>query len=116
GERQEPRWSLATAAMRQAADSLGIRLEILTAERNYLAQIHLVETLGERPRQARPDYVIVVAEKATLVPQLMAAERADIPVFLAFNAVIGPAPEQVGFPRPRSRQRLASRVHAAEGG
>lgn len=98
GKSDEPYWSLASAAMQQAADSLGIHLEILTAERNYLAQIHLVETLGERPRQERPDYVIVVAEKATLVPQLMAAERADIPVFLAFNSVIGPAHEQVGFP------------------
>src|SRR5690554_2805459 len=85
GKSDEPYWSLASAAMQQAADSLGIHLEILTAERNYLAQIHLVETLGERPRQERPDYVIVVAEKATLAPQLMAVERADIPVFLAFK-------------------------------
>lgn len=116
GKSDEPYWSLASAAMQQAADSLGIHLEILTAERNYLAQIHLVETLGERPRQERPDYVIVVAEKATLVPQLMAAERADIPVFLAFNSVIGPAHEQVGFPRQRFRQWLGSLVPVAEEG
>src|SRR5690606_22226597 len=66
--------------------------------------------------QERPDYVIVVAEKATLVPQLMAAERADIPVFLAFNSVIGPAHEQVGFPRQRFRQWLGSLVPVAEEG
>lgn len=116
GKSTEPYWSLANTAMRQVAESLDIELEILTAERNYLAQIHLVEALGERPAPERPDYVIVVAEKATLSGQLAAAEQAGIPVFLAFNSVIGEAHEQVGFPRQRYRQWLGSLVPVAEEG
>lgn len=116
GKSTEPYWSLANAAMGQVAESLGIELEILTAERNYLAQIHLLEALGERPAQQRPDYVIVVGEKATLAAQLAAAELADIPVFLAFNSVIGEAHEEVGFPRQRYRHWLGSLVPVAEEG
>ena len=61
---------LATDAMHQAADSLNIELEVLTTERDYLAQIHFIEALGQRPAGERPDYLVITAERATLRGQL----------------------------------------------
>lgn len=115
GKSAEPYWMLATEAMQQAAVSLNIDLEILTAERDYLAQIRLVETLAQRPADSRPDYLIVAAEKATLLGQLQAAEQGGIPVFLAFNAVTGNR-EQVGYPRQRFAHWLGSLSPRAEEG
>ena len=115
GKSTEPYWILATDAMQQVATSLNIELEVLTAERDYLAQIRLVESLAERPEAARPDYLIVAGEKATLLGQLEAAERAGIPVFLAFNAAQA-SREQVGEPRQRFSQWLGSLSPLAEEG
>ena len=115
GKSTEPYWLLATDMMQHAADSLNIELEILTTERDYLAQIHFIESLAQRPAQERPDYLIVAAEKATLVGQLEAAERVGIPIFLAFNAVTG-ADEQAGAPRQHYPQWLGSLSPIAEEG
>lgn len=114
GKSDEPYWMMATAAMQQAAASLSIDLEVLSAERDYLAQIHLIESLADRTPAARPDYLIIAGEKSTLLGQLEAAERAGIPVFLAFNA----AQDREQFIGPRSgfRQWLGSLAPLAEEG
>lgn len=106
---------LATDMMQHAAASLDIELEVLTTERDYLAQIHFIETLAQRPAHERPDYLIVAAEKTTLLGQLEAAGRAGIPVFLAFNAVTG-VDEQVGVPRQYYSHWLGSLAPIAEEG
>lgn len=106
---------LATEAMQQAATSLDVELEILTTERDYLAQIRFVEALAQRPVESRPDYLVVAAEKTTLLGQLAAAEQAGIPVFLAFNAVTADR-EQVGYPRQRFSRWLGSLSPKAEEG
>lgn len=116
GKTTEPFWILAVEAMRQAASSLGVDLEILTAERDYLAQIHFVENLGQRPPDQRPDYLIIAAEKFTVQGQLEAAEHAGIPVLLAFNAVTGDQHYQLGYPRQRFPHWLGSVVPKAEEG
>ena len=106
---------LATDAMHQAADSLNIELEVLTTERDYLAQIHFIEALGQRPAGERPDYLVITAERATLRGQLEAAEQAGIPVFLAFNSITG-IDEQVGLPRQHYKQWLGGLSPIAEEG
>lgn len=115
GKSTEPYWLLAIDMMQQAAASLDIELEVLTTERDYLAQIRVIETLGQRPVEDRPDYLIITAERATLRGQLDAAEQAGIPVFLAFNAISG-INVQVGAPRQHYRQLLGSLSPIAEEG
>ena len=115
GKSTEPYWVLATDMMQHAADSLDIELEILTTERDYLAQIRFIEALAQRPASERPDYLIVAAEKSTLKGQLDAAQRTGIPVFLAFNSAFG-SDKQVGAPRQRYRHWLGSLSPIAEEG
>lgn len=116
GKTNEPFWILAVDGMQQAASSLNVELEIITTERDYLAQVHLVESLAQRPVELRPDYLIIAAEKSTVVGQLKAAKRADIPVLLAFNAATGNAHEELGYPRQRFPNWLGSVAPMAEEG
>ena len=116
GKTTEPFWILAVDGMQQAASSLNVDLEILTTERDYLAQIQLVHALAQRPVELRPDYLIIAAEKFTIQGQLEAAEQAGIPVLLAFNAVTGDEHAQLGYPRQRFPNWLGSVVPKAEEG
>lgn len=117
GKSNEPYWMLAVESMQAVAASLDIELEVLTAERDYLAQVHLVELLSQRPRAMRPDYLIIAGEKATLKTQLEAAAEAAIPTFLAFNNVPDSEHEQVGHPRQLHSHWLGSlSPNAEEGG
>lgn len=116
GNSSEPFWIVANQNMQAAAGSLGIELEILTSEREYLAQISLTREVSQRPLAQRPDYLIVVAEKGTLAAQLALADQAGIPVFLAFNTVRPEERSQVGYPREQFPLWLGSLVPEAEDG
>jgi len=115
GKTAEPYWTMANEVMQQAAASLDVELEILTTERDYLAQISLIEELGQRSAESRPDYLIIAAEKSMLPGQLEAADAAGIPVFLAFNSALGDR-EKVGYPRQRFSLWLGSLTPDAEEG
>ena len=116
GKTTEPYWVLAVDGMQQAASSLNVELEVLTTERDYLAQLHLIHALAQRPAELRPDYLIIAAEKSTVQGQLQAAEQTGIPVLLAFNAVTGDEHEQLGYPRQRVTNWRGSWVPMAEEG
>jgi len=116
GKSTEPFWAMAVRNMQAAADSLGIELEVLSAERDYLAQIRLAREVAERPQALRPDYLIVVAEKGTLLAQLELADQAGIATFLAFNTVADSDRSRVGRPRERFPLWLGSLAPLAEEG
>lgn len=116
GKSTEPFWVMAIRNMQATADSLGIELEVLSAERDYLAQIRLTREVAERPQAQRPDYLIVVAEKGTLLTQLQLADQAGIATFLAFNTVADSDRSRVGHPRQRFPLWLGSLAPLAEEG
>lgn len=116
GRTGEPFWDIATQSMDAAAKSLGIEFEVLTAERDFLAQIRLTRELTSRPPEQRPDYLIVAAEKGTLAAQLELAHAAGIPVFLAFNTVRPTERALVGYPRERFPSWIGSLAPEAEEG
>lgn len=116
GTSSEPFWVDATRAMRLAADSLGVELEVLFAERDYLVQIQLTQQIAQRAPELRPDYLIVVGEKGTLAAQLAATNEAGIYTFLAFNAVTPADRRLVGYPRQKFATWLGSLSPFAEEG
>ena len=116
GKSTEPFWMMAIRNMQAVADSLDIELEVLSAERDYLAQIRLTQEVVERPAQRRPDYLIIVAEKGTLLAQLELADEAGIATFLAFNTVADSDRPRVGHPRGRFTHWLGSLAPMAQEG
>ncbi len=114
GKQDEPFWQDAALAMQQAATSLGIELEMLFAERDYLAQISLTREVAERSRQLQPDYLVLVGDKRTLFEQLELAEGAKIQSFVAYNTVQSDERVVLGYPRERYASWLGSLVPRAE--
>lgn len=116
GYSTEPFWVDAARAMHFAAGSLGVELEVLFAERDYLEQIQLTHQIAQRAPAQRPDYLIIVGEKGTLAAQLTVANDAALPTFLAFNAVTPHDRSLVGYPRQQFPFWLGSLSPLAEEG
>ncbi|TVP93320.1 MAG: sugar ABC transporter substrate-binding protein [Pseudomonadaceae bacterium] len=114
GNADEPYWRDATDAMQLAADSLGMQLEVLYAERDYLAQISLTRDVTERSSDQRPDYMLIAADKRTLPEQLGLIEAAGIKTVSAWNAVQADERPVVGYPREHFSHWLGSVVPRAE--
>lgn len=111
GHADEQYWAGAAQAMQQAADDLGLQLEIYHAERDPLRQISLVRELTG-PR--RPDYLLVAADKGTLVEQLRAADAAGIPTLAVYNSVQQSERAALGRPRQKLPHWLGSLIPQAE--
>ncbi len=67
GRADEAYWATASAAMEQAAASLGMKLEILYAERDHVQTVALARGLASRPNAQRPDYLIINNDNPPLV-------------------------------------------------
>jgi len=111
GHVDEIYWVGAIQAMQHAAADLGFELDVYHAERDPLRQISLVREL-DGPK--RPDYLLVAADKGTLVEQLRAAEAAAIPTLAVYNSVQQAEREALGWPRERLPHWLGSLTPRAE--
>jgi ABC-type sugar transport system substrate-binding protein len=98
GRADEPYWVGADEAMQAAARSLGLELEILHAERDPARALQLARGIAGRPAGERPDYVILVNEKGTLVENARVLGAAGIKTFAAFSGLL-----------PQERERWAPR-------
>lgn len=107
----EQYWAGAVQAMQQAASDLGFALDVYHAERDPLRQISLVRELTG-PR--RPDYLLVAADKGTLVEQLRAADAAGIPTLAVYNGVQESERAALGRPRQKLQHWLGSLAPRAE--
>ncbi len=114
GNADEPYWRDATVAMQLAAGSLGMQLEVLYAERDFLAQISLTRDVAERASEQRPDFMIIAADKRTLPEQLSLIDAAGIRTLSAWNAVQVDERPMVGYPREHFSHWLGSVVPRAE--
>ncbi|MFY8117489.1 MAG: ABC transporter substrate-binding protein [Roseateles sp.] len=88
GRSDEAFWLTATQAMQAAARSLGIQLEVLYAEREPERALRLAREIAGRPAQQRPDYVLLVNEKGTLVSNAQTLGAAGIRTFAVFNGLL----------------------------
>ncbi len=96
GKPDEPFWLGASQAMQAAARSLDLQLEVLYAERDPARALQLGREIAARPR--RPDYVVLVNEKGTLVENARVLGAAGIKTFAAFSGLL-----------PQERERWAPR-------
>lgn len=98
GRHNEPFWVGAGEAMQAAANSLGVSFEQRFAERDPERSLQLAREIATRPPEQRPDYVILVNEKGTLVQAAQILAASGIRSFAAFSGLL-----------PQDRQRFAPR-------
>ncbi len=101
GRSDEAFWRMAGEAMQAAADSLGLRFSQEFAERDPERSLALARALAARPAPQRPDYVLLVNEKNTLVANARVLGEAGIRSFAAFSGLL-----------PQERERFAPRSPA----
>ncbi|MCX2863622.1 ABC transporter substrate-binding protein [Paucibacter sp. PLA-PC-4] len=105
GHRDETFWRQAGEAMQAAADSLGISFSQDFADRDPNRVLALGRAVAARPANQRPDYVLLVNEKATLVANARVLSAAGIKSFAAFSGLL--PQEQARFaPRRAPLQHL----------
>lgn len=88
GRDDEVYWVSATQAMQAAARSLGVTLETQYAQRDPRRSLALAQALAARPAARRPDYVILVNEKNTLLASAKVLGDAGIKSFAAFSGLL----------------------------
>ena len=105
GHRDETFWRQAGEAMQAAADSLGMGFSQDFAGRDPERALALGRAVAARPAAQRPDYVLLVNEKATLVANARVLSAAGIKSFAAFSGLL--RQEQARFaPRRAPLQQL----------
>ncbi|MBH9578994.1 ABC transporter substrate-binding protein [Inhella proteolytica] len=88
GKSDEAFWTTAGLAMQAAARSLGVQFEQRFAERDPERAVALAAEIAARPVAQRPDYVILVNEKTTLVRNAQQLQAAGIKSFAAFSGLL----------------------------
>lgn len=106
GHADEVFWRTVSRAMHDAADSLGMALEVLYAGRDHTGGLRLVHEVVARARH--PDYLIVTNDYGSAPAMLRAIEPAAIPTLLAFSGIHGDERALTGGPRERFRFWLGS--------
>lgn len=114
GYSDEPYWHDASRGMRAVAESLGIELEILYADRDPIRQIELTEAVTLRSEAKQPDYLMLSVEKRTFAAQMKLADAAGIPVFLAYNGLRPEERNAYGSPREKLPLLLGSLTPRAQ--
>ena len=114
GKAGEHYWTLSAERMEQAARQLGMRLEVLNAERNHFKALALVRQLAERRPEDRPQYVVMTNDYGVGPEILRLLDGKGIFVFMAFSALHGPVRAEIGPPRGRYSFWLGSLEPQAE--
>jgi ABC-type sugar transport system substrate-binding protein len=118
GKSDEIYWLTVTRAMEAAAQDLGIKFEVMYAERQHPRVFEFAREIAARPAAARPDYVVVTNDYSTGPELLRLLDGAGIKTFLAFSGIAEPADRVLtGMPREKFRGWLGSlEPHAEEAG
>lgn len=106
GQQNEAFWLSAVRAMQAAAGQLDIQLEVLSAERDPVQMVKLVQAVTQR--RHKPDYLLLVNEKLAGPAMLSLADQAGIPCFLSFNPLTPAQLQTSGLPRQRLKYWLGS--------
>lgn len=106
GKAEEPYWRSVDRFIQPAAQQLGISFEVLHAERNHVRAVELLSEVIRRRK--KPDYLIIVNEKAIGPIMLKMADHAHIPTLLSFSALDPEIDKDVGLPRTKYKYWLGS--------
>ena len=101
GKATETFWASASDAMHRAAQSLGMQLRVIYAERDRLEPIAIAQRLAQLPPPQRPQYVVFSNDYSVAPGVLRALEGSGIQAFLAYSAIQPELRDQVGVPRGR---------------
>lgn len=78
-----PHWQLVSRFMNATAERLGMRLEVLYAERDHLLMQRQAESIAARADA--PDYVVIVNEKMAAQPMLQTLSHSPAKILLIHN-------------------------------
>ena len=101
GKSDEAFWVAASDGMQKAAQSLGMHLTVLYAERNRLEPIEIAKRLAAQPAAQRPRYVIFTNDYSVAPGVLRALDGSGIEALMAFSGIQDALRNQVGKPRER---------------
>jgi len=117
GKSDEVYWVTAASAMQSAARDLGMKLEVLYAERDHTRPIEFAREVAARPPGRRPDFAIVSDDYATGAEMLKILDAAGIKTFFAFSTIPAAERAATGGPREKYRGWLGSlEPHAEDAG
>src|SRR5260221_8262755 len=117
GKHDEIYWLTAARAMEAAAANLGMKLEVLYAERDHLRAIQFAREVAARPAAQRPDFVIMSNDNATGPEMLRILDGAGVKTFLAFSSAPAEDRDRFGGPREGYKGWLGSlEPHAEDAG
>ncbi len=109
GSSTEVYWLTATRSMEAAARQLGIQFQVMYADRNYLNSLVFARQIAARPRELRPDYVILSNDYASAPEVIRLLDAAGVHTFLAFSGIVEERERAlVELPRQRYRYWLGS--------
>ncbi|HUL56818.1 MAG TPA: hypothetical protein VLT60_07445, partial [Usitatibacter sp.] len=103
GKSDEVYWVTAAHAMESAARDLGMKLEVLYAERDHTRPIEFARELASRPAARRPDFAIVSNDYATGAEMLKVLDAAGIKTFFAYSTI--PVGERAATGGPREKHK-----------
>lgn len=113
GRSEEPFWRSAVRFAQPAAQQLGIKLEVLYADRDQLKMIELAREVTSRAK--KPDYLMFANEKLAGGEMLKLAEKARVKTLVVYSGLDNHA--EFGKPRQKFRYWLGSVTpNAAEAG
>lgn len=116
GYADEAYWAAVSDAMHKAERSLGMKLEVLYANRNHMMALQLMREVVARPAEQWPDYFIITNDYGTGPALLKIIEPTGIPTFFAFSGLPGDGSHDAGTPRERYPFWLGSLEPRAEEG
>ncbi|GGY06984.1 sugar ABC transporter substrate-binding protein [Paludibacterium paludis] len=102
GRSDEAFWVAASRAMKSAAASLGVSLEVIYAERDHVRTREIARNIIARPPSRRPEYVVLTNDYGTAPELLRAFDGSGIKTFLAYSGIDAPA-DRILTGRPRER-------------
>ncbi|HEX4333863.1 MAG TPA: ABC transporter substrate-binding protein [Usitatibacter sp.] len=117
GKSDEAYWVTSAQAMQSAAKALGMKLEVLYAERDHLRTVEFARQVASRPKHERPDFAIVTNDNATGAEQLRILDAAGVKTFFAYSSIPAADRAATGGPRERYKGWLGSlEPHAEDAG
>ncbi len=115
GHPGEVYWRSVSSLMQAAAESLGMQLEIVYMERDHTRTNGFVRDLLARPKERRPDYVVMTNDYSVATVMLPQLDQAGIKTFLAFSSILDPEQKRrLGEPRAHLHHWIGSLEPMAE--
>lgn len=114
GKSDEAYWLTAAQGMQTAASSLGIDFEVHYAQREHLKTLEIAREIVARPKERRPEYVVITNDYAVAGELLKILDGAGIKTFLAYSSIPQDQRGEIGAPRGKYKGWLGSLEPKAE--